>query len=115
MWMIRADAGTSSSRSSTMRLPTAGSHGRSSMRSSTGWRNAMSRNKDAPSDVLALGIDAGGTETRWALARGSGEIVAEGQVRGFSALQVSGLERPLVKEALEKLAREVLAVGRPLR
>ncbi len=75
----------------------------------------MSRDSGARSDVLGLGIDAGGTETRWALVRGSGEIVAEGQVRGFSALQVSGLERPLVKAALEELARAVLAVGQPLR
>jgi N-acetylglucosamine kinase-like BadF-type ATPase len=62
---------------------------------------------------LALGIDAGGTETRWALADARGEIVAEGQVRGFSALQIRAQERPLVAATLDALAREVLATGRP--
>ncbi len=75
----------------------------------------MSPVEQAGPDLLALGIDAGGTETRWALARGAGEIVSEGQVRGFSALQVRGLEQPVVKAALEELARAVLAVGQPVR
>ena len=66
-------------------------------------------------DSYALGIDAGGTETRWALARPSGEIVAEGRVRGFSALQVREPERAFVAATLEELAREVLAVGKPMR
>ncbi len=66
-------------------------------------------------DLLALGIDAGGTETRWALASAAGEIVAEGQVHGFSALQVLGAERPFVSATLEALAHQVLAVGRPRR
>ena len=67
------------------------------------------------SERLALGIDAGGTETRWALASVSGGIVAEGQVAGFSALQARGLERPHVVARLADLAKEVLAVGQPLR
>ncbi len=66
-------------------------------------------------DRLALGIDAGGTETRWALADAHGTMVAEGQVRGFSALQIGEQERPFVAATLEMLAREVLAVGRPAR
>jgi N-acetylglucosamine kinase-like BadF-type ATPase len=65
--------------------------------------------------VFALGIDAGGTETRWALADRSGDIVAEGQVRGFSALQVREPERPFVAATLADLARAALAVGRPER
>ena len=64
---------------------------------------------------LFLGIDAGGTQTRWALADGHGEIVAEGEVRGFSALQMNDRELPFVAATLEALAREVLAVGRPSR
>ena len=64
---------------------------------------------------LALGIDAGGTQTRWAIADSSGAIAAEGQVRGFSALQASGVERSSVVAALEELAQAVLAVGRPER
>jgi N-acetylglucosamine kinase-like BadF-type ATPase len=64
---------------------------------------------------LFLGIDAGGTETRWALADARGEIVAEGQVRGFSALQVNDRERSFVAATLQALARDVLAVGQPAR
>ena len=64
---------------------------------------------------FALGIDAGGTQTRWALVNSSGEIAAEGEARGFSALQARGAERPSVVVILEELARAVLAVGRPER
>ena len=64
---------------------------------------------------LFLGIDAGGTQTRWALADARGEIVAEGEVRGFSALQMNDRELPFVAATLGALAREVLAVGRPSR
>ena len=64
---------------------------------------------------LALGIDAGGTATRWALARDSAEIVAEGEAPGFSAVQLQGYGRAHVAAALEELAKAVLAVGRPAR
>lgn len=40
-------------------------------------------------ELRGLGIDAGGTHTRWALARASGEIIADGHVAGFTALQMS--------------------------
>ena len=69
----------------------------------------------ARAQPLVLGIDAGGSETRWALADAHGAIVAEGHVRGFSALQVRDVERPFVAATLETLARDVLAVARPLR
>ena len=39
--------------------------------------------------ALGLGIDAGGTRTRWALADRAGAIVAEGEVAGLSALQMA--------------------------
>lgn len=64
---------------------------------------------------LFLGVDAGGTETRWALARRDGEIVAEGQVRGFSAIQVNDREIAFVADTLEALARDVLSHGKPAR
>jgi N-acetylglucosamine kinase-like BadF-type ATPase len=64
---------------------------------------------------LALGIDAGGTETRWALANPSGEIVAEGHVEGFSATELLGSGRARVAAVLEDLARAVRAEGRPVR
>ncbi len=38
---------------------------------------------------LGLGLDVGGTRTRWALARASGELVAQGEAPGFSGLQVA--------------------------
>lgn len=63
---------------------------------------------------LALGIDAGGTRTRWALASRAGEIVAEGQVAGLSAVQVGtrGGQQAL-RAGFCELAAQVLAVGRP--
>jgi glucosamine kinase len=38
--------------------------------------------------LLGLGLDAGGTQTRWALAR-SGELLAEGHVAGLSGMQLA--------------------------
>ena len=35
-----------------------------------------------------LGIDAGGTRTRWALADAAGVLVVEGAVQGMSGLQL---------------------------
>ena len=71
--------------------------------------------KDAltPARTLGLGIDAGGTETRWALMDSGGGIAREGQLRGFSALQVREPERAWVAHILTELAEEVLAIGRP--
>ena len=63
---------------------------------------------------LGLGIDAGGTRTRWALASPSGELVAEGSVAGLSALQLatkSGQQG--VRDTFAAMAADVLAVGRP--
>ena len=51
----------------------------------------MSASTRAPESPLALGIDAGGTETRWALAGPGGVFVAEGAVGGFSALEAQGV------------------------
>jgi N-acetylglucosamine kinase-like BadF-type ATPase len=64
---------------------------------------------------LGLGIDAGGTQTRWALANAQGVIIAEGEVAGLSALQVRPNERERVRETLAALARAALAAGRPSR
>jgi N-acetylglucosamine kinase-like BadF-type ATPase len=67
-------------------------------------------------NTLCLGIDAGGTQTRWALARPSGEIVAQGTVAGFSALQMATeAGRAQVETALAVLAKDVAAAGRPVR
>jgi glucosamine kinase len=65
---------------------------------------------------LGLGIDAGGTRTRWALAAADGAIVAEGEVAGLSALQMgSGDGRASVRATLASLASAVLTHGRPQR
>ena len=63
--------------------------------------------------ILGLGIDAGGTQTRWALAAPRGGIVAEGAVRGMSALQVGKGNH--VREAMAELAAAALAHGKPAR
>jgi len=65
--------------------------------------------------LLALGIDAGGTETRWALASPREGLVADGQAQAISVLDLNGPGQVRVVEALASLARDVLAVGRPAR
>ena len=77
--------------------------------------NADLPNAAAGDGPLGLGIDAGGSQTRWALATARGDIVAEGQVRGLSALQVRANEREQMRETLAALARAALAAGRPTR
>jgi N-acetylglucosamine kinase-like BadF-type ATPase len=65
---------------------------------------------------MGLGIDAGGTETRWALATPAGTIVAEGRVAGLSALQMGTADgRGTVHATFAELAHGVLAAGRPSR
>lgn len=67
-----------------------------------------------PSALLGLGIDAGGTQTRWALADAAGQIVAEGCAAGLSALQMADAEgRAAVRATFAALARDVLAAGQP--
>ena len=64
--------------------------------------------------VLGLGIDAGGTQTRWALATVDGVIVADGAVEGLSALQMSSdAGRAAVHATFARLCQSVLAVGQP--
>jgi N-acetylglucosamine kinase-like BadF-type ATPase len=64
--------------------------------------------------VLGLGIDAGGTQTRWALATVDGTIVADGAVEGLSALQMgSDAGRAAVHATFAILCKQVLAVGQP--
>ena len=65
---------------------------------------------------LGLGIDAGGTGTRWALAAPGGAIVAEGRVAGLSALQMATAEgRDGVRATFAALAAEALVHGVPAR
>lgn len=63
---------------------------------------------------LGLGIDAGGTQTRWALASTDGAIVAEGAVEGLSALQMSSdTGRAALYSTFSSLCQAVLAIGQP--
>lgn len=67
-------------------------------------------------DATALGIDAGGTQTRWAIACGDGSIVAEGVVAGLSALQMATPHgREAVRATFAELAAAVLAQAQPVR
>jgi glucosamine kinase len=65
---------------------------------------------------IGLGIDAGGTQTRWALAAPGGAIVASGHVAGLSALQMSTPSgQQAVHATFTELARDVLRHPRPMR
>jgi glucosamine kinase len=65
---------------------------------------------------IGLGIDAGGTQTRWALAAPDGAILAEGTVAGLSALQMSKPDgRASVHATFMTLARDVRAHAQPAR
>lgn len=69
-----------------------------------------------PQASLGLGIDAGGTRTRWALAAPGGAIVAEGASAGLSALQMAtGSGRDAVRATFSELAAAVLVHGQPAR
>jgi len=66
--------------------------------------------------ALGLGIDAGGTRTRWALATADGSILAEGTVAGLSALQMGSQHgRDAVHATFAELATAVLPHGTPTR
>lgn len=65
---------------------------------------------------VGLGIDAGGTRTRWALAAPGGAILAEGTVAGLSALQMATPHgREAVRATFETLAAAVLQHANPVR
>ena len=69
-----------------------------------------------PHAELGLGIDAGGSRTRWALATADGAIVAEGERAGISALQFAhAAGRDAAGAILVALTRDVLAAGQPMR
>lgn len=62
--------------------------------------------------TLGLGIDAGGTQTRWALAHPSGHIIGSGQVDGLSALQMATPGgQQIIRKTLSNIADTVLSFG----
>ena len=59
-----------------------------------------------------LGLDAGGTGTRWALMSTHGGLLGEGRVAGLSALQLQDAAgRGHIKAALAEIAHEVAHLG----
>lgn len=61
-----------------------------------------------------LGLDAGGTQTRWALSDAAGQLIAEGSIPGISGLQLSsGAGRVQLAQTSQQLAEAVLPHGRP--
>ena len=45
--------------------------------------------QSSPDPAVGLGLDAGGTQARWALAQADGRVLAEGAVAGFSGPQLA--------------------------
>ncbi len=71
-------------------------------------------NHDDP--FLGLGLDAGGTQTRWALAMRAGTLRAEGVVAGFSGLQLHGAGgHAAIARVLAGVAAALAAHGAPGR
>ena len=61
---------------------------------------------------LGLGLDAGGTQTRWALARADGSLLAQGQVAPIAGAQLaSDTGRAAVAAALAQAATAACAHG----
>lgn len=68
------------------------------------------------SGSVGLGIDAGGTATRWALASERGAIIAEGEVAGLSGLQMAqAAGRAAITNTLTALAQAVRVHAAPAR
>ena len=66
---------------------------------------------------FGLGLDAGGSQTRWALADANGELVAQGHVAGLSGLQLqSDAGLASLRATLQTLAHALNEViqGQPL-
>jgi len=63
--------------------------------------------------MLSLGIDAGGTATRWQLIDAAGAAVAEGQGRPMSGHLFNDAVRERSLSALSEIIADVLKAGRP--
>jgi N-acetylglucosamine kinase-like BadF-type ATPase len=69
--------------------------------------------EDKDRAALGLGIDAGGTQTRWALATTSGEVIASGHVEGLTALQMSSAAgRERMSRTFSEIAAATAKAGR---
>ena len=65
-----------------------------------------------PAAPAYLGLDAGGTQTRWAVADASGAVLRQGEVAGLSALQ---LHDAAGRAAIAALLAEISAAAGPVR
>lgn len=65
-----------------------------------------------PTAAAFLGLDAGGTQTRWALADAGGVLLRQGQAGGLSALQ---LHDPAGRAAVLGVLREIASQTGPVR
>jgi N-acetylglucosamine kinase-like BadF-type ATPase len=63
---------------------------------------------------LGLGIDAGGTATRWRLAEPTGQSVAHGTADPLSGHIFSKAAEDNAKRVIAEIARNVVKTGRPL-
>jgi glucosamine kinase len=67
---------------------------------------------NADSNPVFLGLDAGGTQTRWALADAAGQVLREGHAAGFSGLQLHDAAGCAAIDAvLQEVARAIAADG----
>ena len=62
-----------------------------------------------------LGLDAGGTQTRWAVTDASGAVLRQGQVAGFSALQLQSAAGQMGIQAVAALLGEIAAAAGPVQ
>ena len=63
---------------------------------------------------LGLGIDAGGTATRWRLADANGACVAQGTVAPLTGHLFSAAAEERARQIVLDMAQAVLKTGRPL-
>lgn len=67
----------------------------------------------APEDRLGLGIETGGTGSRWCLSASSGAIVARGEMEPMTGHVFTQAERERVTDIFTRLAGELEDIGRP--
>lgn len=67
----------------------------------------------APEDRLGLGIETGGTGSRWCLSAPSGAIVARGEMEPMTGHVFTQAERERVTGVFARLAGELGNIGRP--
>ncbi len=70
--------------------------------------NVLQLDRDASAEPCFLGMDVGGTQTRWALATRVGELIAEGVADGFSGVALASEgESEIVRNRLNAIAAMV--------